>query len=82
MLRGAAVLVANSFSTSLSACPNCALGREARALICQADFGPNLLAVVLPFLVIGAVCAQVEKAGLAPRENEITSEAAPGREDG
>ncbi len=46
---------------SSSACPNCALGREARALVLNNDFIFNVGGALAPFLVILAISAAAEK---------------------
>jgi hypothetical protein len=43
-----------------SACPNCALGRQARADVWSYDFTWNLAVALLPFLVVGAICSRLE----------------------
>lgn len=49
------------------ACPNCDPGREARADVWSDGFFlRNLATAVLPFVVIGAVCASVQKIGRRP----------------
>lgn len=52
-----------AISRSVAACPNCALGREARALVWTEDFLFNLLLVIVPFLLIGAVSALANRVG-------------------
>lgn len=42
-------------------CPSCPAGREARSEVWNDQFGAHLVAALLPFLVIGAICARVEK---------------------
>jgi hypothetical protein len=48
------------------ACPNCAAGREARAAVWSDGFVRNLATAVLPFVVIGAVCARLHDVGRRP----------------
>jgi len=44
------------------ACPSCPVGRAAREQVCEDDFVLRLIAVVLPFIVMGAVSVCVERA--------------------
>lgn len=48
------------------ACPNCAVGREARAEFFGDDFLRNLATAALPFVIIGAVCARVQRVRRRP----------------
>ena len=48
------------------ACPSCVEGVQARAAVWQDDFGPQLVVVLLPFLVIGVLCARAEAIGRLP----------------
>jgi hypothetical protein len=58
------VLVATfAVPRSVAACPDCAVGRQARAAVVRDDFGKNLFVALLPFLLIGAVCLRVETIG-------------------
>ena len=50
-------------SRTVAACPNCAEGVLAREAVLQEDFGRNFAYAVLPFFIIGAVCAGVERIG-------------------
>jgi hypothetical protein len=50
---------------SAGACPDCAVGREARAQLWTDDFGPNLLLALIPFLFIGAVSVWANRIGRA-----------------
>jgi hypothetical protein len=43
------------------ACPSCPVGRAARAQVCEDGFSLGLLAVLLPFVVMGAVSYWVER---------------------
>jgi hypothetical protein len=60
------------------ACPNCALGRQARAQVWNESFGLNLIVALLPFLLVAVICLCAEKIGrprgdgAASRENEPT----------
>jgi hypothetical protein len=42
-------------------CPNCQVGIEARAQFSSDGFGFNLGAVLLPFLIVGAICLSIER---------------------
>lgn len=55
--------VALALSQPVAACPSCAEGSAARGAVLQDHFGRNLACTVLPFLIIGAVCAGVEPIG-------------------
>ena len=44
------------------ACPSCPVGRAAREQVCEDNFVLRLLAVVLPFVVMGLVSVGVERA--------------------
>jgi hypothetical protein len=57
------------------ACPDCAVGREARSLVWTEDFARNLLLAVVPFLLIGAVSALANRIG----EAEASAPTAPPR---
>ena len=52
-----------ALSGPAAACPRCAEGMLARAAVLREDFGRNFAFSVLPFLIIGAVCARVEGIG-------------------
>ena len=56
---GATLLLA----TPAAACPNCAVGKQARSEVWNDDFGRNLFVALLPFLVIGAICVRAERIG-------------------
>lgn len=47
------------------ACPSCAEGIQARGEVYRDDFAFNLGVAVLPFLLIGAICARAEAIGRA-----------------
>jgi hypothetical protein len=51
----------------LELCPDCLVGSQARAQFLNDDLGFNLAAILLPFLVIGAICLRVEARGRVPR---------------
>jgi hypothetical protein len=59
-------LCAVSIATPAGACPNCVVGREARARVWSDAFAPRLAVAVLPFLLIGAICLRVEGLGRPP----------------
>jgi hypothetical protein len=48
-------------------CPNCPVSVQARARFFDDDFGFNLAALLLPFLIVGAVCLRIEALGRARR---------------
>lgn len=50
-----------------AACPDCAEGRQARADVYGADFTRQLMILLVPFLLIGAVCSRVERIGKRSR---------------
>lgn len=50
-----------------AACPDCAEGRQARADVYGADFTRQLMILLVPFLLIGAVCSRVERIGRPSR---------------
>ncbi len=45
---------------SALACPDCVPGKVARAQVWDQQLVSNLLAALLPFLVVGVVCAWVD----------------------
>ena len=45
------------------ACPDCAVGRKARSEVLSNRFSFHLLAAVLPFLVVAAICLRIEGLG-------------------
>lgn len=45
------------------ACPRCSVGQEARRQVWQDDFFSHLVVAVLPFVIIGAICARVHALG-------------------
>ena len=57
-----ALLVA---ARTAGACPDCAVGRQARAQLWTDDFGLNLLLALAPFLIIGAVSVGANRIGRA-----------------
>ena len=50
---------------SAGACPDCAVGRQARAQLWTDDFGLNLVLALVPFLIIGAVSLWANRIGRA-----------------
>lgn len=50
-----------------AACPNCAVGREAREQVFGPEFFTNLSVSLLPFALIAAVCLRMERIGKSPR---------------
>lgn len=49
-------------AVTAAACPDCPVGREARADVWNHDFAFNLLAALAPFVLIGLVSALVGSA--------------------
>ena len=47
-------------TTMASVCPGCAIGRQARSEVWNADFGFNLIVALIPFLIIGRICLWAE----------------------
>jgi hypothetical protein len=63
----AACLGAAAFiSSPVTACPACPAGRQARSEVWSCGFGENLLRMLLPFVVIGVICASIEWTARAP----------------
>jgi hypothetical protein len=56
-------LAALATPTRAEACPNCAVGIQARSEVWQQDFTYNLLVALAPLLLIVGVCARVEASG-------------------
>ncbi|MDP9151180.1 MAG: hypothetical protein M3O36_14730 [Myxococcota bacterium] len=65
-----------SLVAPVAACPNCAVGRQARSEVWNDDFGKNLFVALLPFILIGAICVRAERIG------RTRSNRAPPRADG
>lgn len=59
----AASMAALALTAPASACPGCALGQEARREVWRDDFFPHLAVAVLPFIIIGAICARLHTLG-------------------
>ena len=57
-----------TLASPAAACPDCAVGRQARSEVWNQDFGPNLLFALLPFLLIGVICLAAERIGRMPKE--------------
>jgi hypothetical protein len=58
-------LVAMTITLSATACPNCAVGKQARSAVWSDDFGFHLALAAIPFIVIGALCLCAEWIGRA-----------------
>jgi hypothetical protein len=58
-----ALTAAVAFASPARACPDCAAGQQARREVWRDDFAFYLSVAVLPFLLIGAVCARIEAMG-------------------
>ena len=54
-----------SLAAPAAACPNCAVGRQARNEVWSDDFGRNMVVALLPFIVIGAICVRADRVGRA-----------------
>jgi hypothetical protein len=52
-----------ALTTPAAACPDCAIGKQARSEVWGRDFGFNLFVALLPFVIIGAICARAEGVG-------------------
>ena len=52
------------------ACPDCNIGRVARAQFWHDQFAWNLTVALSPFLVMVAICLLVERIGSHPRSGE------------
>lgn len=61
--RAGVQLAALALTRTVAACPSCAEGVLARQAVLQEHFGRNFACAVLPFLIIGVVCAGVERMG-------------------
>jgi hypothetical protein len=59
-LVAACLTAAALIAPPVTACPTCPAGREARSEVWTGAFGENLLHTLLPFVVIGVICACVE----------------------
>jgi hypothetical protein len=63
-----ALLLAASLSAlPAHACPDCAVGKQARAELWNDDFTYNLVVALLPFLVVGLVSYQLNGIGRPDR---------------
>jgi hypothetical protein len=56
-----AMLAVLLFVAPARACPNCAVGVQARAEVWSQDFWFNVTVAALPFVVIVCICTYVEK---------------------
>jgi hypothetical protein len=56
-----ALVAVAAVAFSAGACPNCPAGRQARCEVWNDHFGFNLFVVLLPFLLIGAICFCAER---------------------
>ena len=77
----AALLACIGWAAPAMACPNCAVGREARSEVWNRDFAFNLAVALLPFLLIGSICVRVEATDgrvLALGDGEPEDSASPG----
>jgi hypothetical protein len=56
-------VAALAMTRTVAACPDCAEGMLARQAVLQEHLSRNFACAVLPFLIIGAICAGVERMG-------------------
>jgi len=63
---GAVLVAVLTCSAPALACPSCAPGLQARAEVWSDGFLRNLATAALPFVVVGAVCARLQKVGRRP----------------
>ena len=63
LVTGLALAGTLAIQTPAEACPNCAVGRQARTEVFRESFGFNLFVALLPFLMIGAICLRAEAIG-------------------
>ena len=69
-------LIALTIAPEAAACPNCAVGKQARSEVWNGEFGFNLAVVALPFLLIGGLCLRVDSLGRRrPAPNEADAPA-------
>jgi hypothetical protein len=69
LVTGLTLVTAVVAVTPARACPSCPAGRQARSEVWNDDFGFNLLVALLPFLVVGAICARAEAIGRPARRS-------------
>jgi uncharacterized membrane protein len=60
------VLAGALVSTAVLACPDCPTAQVVRASVVGEDFWHNLVVLVVPFLLIGALSALLYRVGLSP----------------
>jgi hypothetical protein len=60
VVAAAALLLALGWVKPARACPDCAIGRQARTEVWSDDFAFHVCVTVLPFLIIGCVCIALE----------------------
>jgi hypothetical protein len=53
-------------ASSALACPDCPVGRAARAAVWNDGFFPQLCLVLLPLVLIGAIAAALYRIGMPP----------------
>lgn len=63
LTAGLVLMGALAVAAPASACPDCAVGQQARSEVWNEHFGPNLFVALLPFLFIGAICVRAEGIG-------------------
>ncbi len=65
-LQRLVVLAGVLLSTAVLACPDCPTARVVRASVVGEDFWNNLVVLIVPFLLIGALSALLYRVGLSP----------------
>ena len=60
---GTALVISLTVARPAGACPDCAVGRQARAQLWTDGFSQNLLLALAPFLVIGALSVGANRIG-------------------
>ncbi len=68
-LLAAVSLTCVSGAPSAHACPNCPAAEQARSQVWRDRFADNLAVAVLPFVIIGAVCARAHGIGRQRRDD-------------
>ena len=70
ILLATTLLASLALAAPVGACPDCAVGRQARAQVWTDDFGANMFVALAPFLIIGAVSVWVNRIGGRPNGTE------------
>lgn len=66
----ALLLAGGGLTSSARACPDCAVGKQARSALWDDDFTRNLVVALLPFLVVGLASYQLNAIGRPDRARE------------